>query len=97
MSSIGVFVDATLDQVLRIVGEVGLGGVQLQGAEPPEMIEALRRARPSLFISKVIRMLDARSLAATNPLLRVLGALGRFQIAEIHVSSPEKCNMLPTQ
>jgi phosphoribosylanthranilate isomerase len=65
VTSIGVFVDATLDQVLRIAGEVGLGGVQLQGAEPPEMIEALRRARPSLFISKVIRLLDPRSLAAT--------------------------------
>jgi phosphoribosylanthranilate isomerase len=65
VTSIGVFVDATVDQVLRIAGEVGLGGVQLQGAEPPEMIEALRRARPGLFISKVVRMLDARSLAAT--------------------------------
>ena len=65
VTSIGVFVDATVDQMLRIVGEVGLGGVQLQGAEPPEMIEALRRARPGLFISKVVRMLDARSLAAT--------------------------------
>jgi len=32
VTSIGVFVDATVDQVLRIAGEVGLGGVQLQGA-----------------------------------------------------------------
>lgn len=65
VTSIGVFVDATLDQMLRIAGEVGLGGVQLQGAEPPEMIEALRRASPGLFISKVVRVLDAGSLAAT--------------------------------
>jgi phosphoribosylanthranilate isomerase len=69
VTSIGVFVDATVEHVLRIAGEVGLGGVQLQGAEPPEMIEALRRARPRLFISKVVRMLDAASLAhtATSP------------------------------
>jgi phosphoribosylanthranilate isomerase len=65
VTSIGVFVDATVEHVLRIAGEVGLGGVQLQGAEPPEMIEALRRAHPSLFISKVVRMLDPRSLAAS--------------------------------
>jgi len=65
VTSIGVFVDAPVDQVLRIAGEVGLGGVQLQGAETPEMIEALRRASPGLFISKVVRMLDAGSLAAT--------------------------------
>jgi phosphoribosylanthranilate isomerase len=65
VTSIGVFVDATVEHVLRIAGEVGLGGVQLQGAEPPEMIEALRRAHPSLFISKVVRMLDPRSMAAT--------------------------------
>jgi phosphoribosylanthranilate isomerase len=65
VTSIGVFVDASAGHVLRIAGEVGLGGVQLQGAEPPEMIEALRRIRPGLFVSKVVRMLDAGSLAGT--------------------------------
>jgi phosphoribosylanthranilate isomerase len=65
VTSIGVFVDAAVEEVLRIAREVGLGGVQLQGAEPPETIEALRRAHPGLFISKVVRMLDAGSLAAT--------------------------------
>jgi len=51
--------------VVRIAAEVGLGGVQLHGVEPPEMIEALRRARPGLFIAKAVRMLEAADLAAT--------------------------------
>lgn len=65
MRSVGVFVDATTQHILDVVGSVGLGGVQLQGAEPPEVIEELRRARPGLFIAKVVRMTGPGSLAAT--------------------------------
>jgi phosphoribosylanthranilate isomerase len=65
ISSVGVFVDATVEHMLAVVEDVGLGGVQLQGAEPPETIEALRRARPGLFITRAVRLLDGGALAAT--------------------------------
>jgi phosphoribosylanthranilate isomerase len=53
----GVFVDAPMEKILALVDEVELDGVQLQGAEPPETLEALRRARPELFLAKVVRPL----------------------------------------
>jgi phosphoribosylanthranilate isomerase len=55
VASVGVFVDAPLERILAIVDEVGLSGVQLQGDEPPQLVEALRRMRPALFIIKAIR------------------------------------------
>jgi phosphoribosylanthranilate isomerase len=65
VTSFGVFVDATIEYVLHIVSEVGLGGVQLQGGEQDRMIEVLRQARPALFISKVVRMRGEEDLPAT--------------------------------
>jgi len=65
VASLGVFVDAAVDRILGIVQEVGLDGVQLQGEEGPEVVEALRRRRPGLFIAKAVRILDAGGLAAT--------------------------------
>jgi phosphoribosylanthranilate isomerase len=38
---VGVFVDATLGEIRRVVAEVGLDEVQLHGDEPPELVEAL--------------------------------------------------------
>ncbi|MGH2811382.1 MAG: phosphoribosylanthranilate isomerase, partial [Actinomycetota bacterium] len=34
---------------------VGLDGVQLQGSEPPQMLEEIRKARPNLFLARVVR------------------------------------------
>jgi phosphoribosylanthranilate isomerase len=53
---IGVFVDAEPDQVLRVVGDAGLDGVQLQGSEEPDHVREIRRRAPHLFILKAIRI-----------------------------------------
>lgn len=64
---IGVFVNAPQARVLEVVNVAALDGVQLQGSETPEFVEALRRAMPSLTIFKVVRprsAADLRSLSA---------------------------------
>jgi phosphoribosylanthranilate isomerase len=38
---VGVFVDAPLEEIRRVVAEVGLDEVQLHGDEPPELVAAL--------------------------------------------------------
>lgn len=60
---VGVFVDAGVDEMLDVVGRVGLDAVQLQGHEPAEVIDELRAGRPGLFITRVLRATDASSLA----------------------------------
>ena len=42
VSAVGVFVDASADEVLSLAHGVPLDAVQLHGEEPPEMIEVLR-------------------------------------------------------
>ncbi len=51
---IGVFVDVPPERILDIVEEVGLDGVQLQGAEPPEVLRVLREALPRLFLARAL-------------------------------------------
>ena len=46
---IGVFVNTPVDDLLRIVSEVKLDGVQLHGDEPIEFSEQLKLARPKLL------------------------------------------------
>lgn len=53
---IGVFADASVEEVLSVVHRSGLDGVQLQGGEPPEMIEELRGRDPSLLLAKALRV-----------------------------------------
>ncbi|MGH2811819.1 MAG: phosphoribosylanthranilate isomerase, partial [Actinomycetota bacterium] len=52
---VGVFVDSPAERILEIVDQVGLDGVQLQGSEPPQMLDEIRRARPNLFLARVVR------------------------------------------
>lgn len=63
---IGVFVDSPPDRILDIVDLVGLDGIQLHGDEPTDVVQALRRARPNLFIAKAIRAWNRNSLAAAG-------------------------------
>lgn len=60
----GVFVDMDLERVVQMVDIVGLDGVQLQGSESVEFVEALKRLRPSATVFKVIRAVSAKDLAA---------------------------------
>ena len=64
VTSIGVFVDAALESILGIVRQVGLGGVQLQGGEPPTMIRSLKQASPGLLVTRAFRVVHADGLAA---------------------------------
>jgi phosphoribosylanthranilate isomerase len=60
---IGVFVDETVDNLLRIVDAAGLDGVQLQGSESVRFVGDLRARRPSLTIFKVVRSAAVEELA----------------------------------
>lgn len=55
--AVGVFVDASYDQIEVVKARTGIGCVQLHGAEPPEL---LARLLPHAY--KAIRMRDASSL-----------------------------------
>lgn len=65
---IGVFVDETLANMLRIIGEAGLDGVQLQGSESAQFMIDLRAKRPSLTIFKVVRSAAVDELAKADGL-----------------------------
>jgi phosphoribosylanthranilate isomerase len=56
--AVGVFVDASFDQIEVVKARTGIGCVQLHGAEPPEL---LARLLPHAY--KAIRVRDASSLA----------------------------------
>ncbi len=58
---VGVFVDAPLERVRRIVDTAKLDGVQLHGDEPPEAVEQLVRA--GLFVIKAFRVAARNDLA----------------------------------
>jgi phosphoribosylanthranilate isomerase len=60
--TVGVFVNESLDNLLRTVDEVGLTAVQLHGHEAPSLISELRESRPKLVIIKAIG-LDAKGLS----------------------------------
>ena len=53
---IGVFVDEDPAQVVAMAADARLDGVQLHGAEPAEVVRAVRAAGPRLFLIEVIRM-----------------------------------------
>jgi phosphoribosylanthranilate isomerase len=57
---VGVFVDAKLEEVLRISREVGLDYAQLHGDESPEAVAAVRDG--GVRVIKALRVRDAASL-----------------------------------
>ncbi len=58
---VGVFVDAGLEEVLRISREVGLDYAQLHGDEGPETVAAVRDG--GVGVIKALRVRDAASLS----------------------------------
>ncbi|MDQ4149429.1 MAG: phosphoribosylanthranilate isomerase [Actinomycetota bacterium] len=51
---VGVFVDMPADRVLAVVDEACLDGVQLHGSEPVEVVQQVRRTKPSLLLFKAV-------------------------------------------
>lgn len=56
IAAVGVFVNATVADMLRTVDATGLAAVQLHGDEPPGMISELRSNRPELTILRAWRV-----------------------------------------
>ncbi|MDY6419858.1 MAG: bifunctional indole-3-glycerol phosphate synthase/phosphoribosylanthranilate isomerase, partial [Succinivibrio dextrinosolvens] len=52
----GVFVDETLENMVRTAKEVGLSYIQLHGSESTDLIEKLREALPQIRIIKAINV-----------------------------------------
>ncbi|HEY9668431.1 MAG TPA: phosphoribosylanthranilate isomerase [Coleofasciculaceae cyanobacterium] len=53
---VGVFANATVEEICGIVAEGGLNAVQLHGLESPEFCEKLRQALPKIEILKAWRV-----------------------------------------
>jgi phosphoribosylanthranilate isomerase len=53
---IGVFANASAEEICQIVTEAGLSAVQLHGSESPEFCEALRESLPGVEILKALRV-----------------------------------------
>ena len=63
---IGVFADASPEEIGEIVTETGLTGVQLHGEETPEYCQQLRQLLPDTELIKAIRVKSPQSLAQTG-------------------------------
>jgi phosphoribosylanthranilate isomerase len=59
---IGVFVDASVQEIYQTVEVAGFTGVQLHGGEAPAFCEQLRQALPTVEIIKALRMKTLESL-----------------------------------
>lgn len=72
VTPVGVFVDASRDEIRRIAGEAGIKTVQLHGQESPDLCASL-----SLQTVKAFRVKDEHSL----------GELPRYQVAAFLLDS----------
>jgi phosphoribosylanthranilate isomerase len=64
---IGVFVNASLDEIQRTVAIAQLSGIQLHGTESPEFCQQLRQHLPQISLIKALRIKDAEAIAAIPP------------------------------
>jgi phosphoribosylanthranilate isomerase len=66
LAKIGVFANASLEQIVSTVDRGNLTGVQLHGQESPEFCQALRAALPNTELIKAFRVRDADTLMETK-------------------------------
>ena len=64
---VGVFVDATLEDVRQHIQDYGLDIIQLHGHETPEFIANLSSLTPHLSLIKAFNIATAEDLAQTKP------------------------------
>jgi phosphoribosylanthranilate isomerase len=65
LTKIGVFANASLDEIVSTVEVAALTGVQLHGQESPEFCEMLRRMLPAAVLIKAFRVRSAETLLET--------------------------------
>lgn len=63
---IGVFADATVEEIGQIVAEARLSAVQLHGLESPEFCDRLRQCLPEIEIIKALRVKTPECLERTE-------------------------------
>jgi phosphoribosylanthranilate isomerase len=61
VDTIGVFADAPIAEIVRIVKITGLTGVQLHGAESPEFCQQLKNKLPKIELIKAFRLKNTES------------------------------------
>ena len=59
---IGVFANATVEEICQIVADTNLSAVQLHGNESPEFCEKLRQSLPEVEILKALRIKTTQCL-----------------------------------
>ena len=62
----GVFVNEETDNIVAMARECGLDGVQLQGDESPEQVAEVKKALPSQFVAKVVRVTGPDEVAKAS-------------------------------
>ncbi len=66
IQTIGVFANASLDQIYQTVVETGLTGVQLHGHESPDFCDRLRQMLPETELIKALRIQSQATLVQTQ-------------------------------
>lgn len=66
IQTIGVFVNATLEQIQHTVEKTQLTGVQLHGHESPEFCDRLRQLLPQIELIKAFRVNTPETLTETQ-------------------------------
>jgi len=59
---VGVFADADLEEICRVVAIANLNAVQLHGSESPEFCDRLRSEQPDIEIIKALRVRNINAL-----------------------------------
>ncbi|MEM9649308.1 MAG: phosphoribosylanthranilate isomerase [Bacteroidota bacterium] len=71
IKKVGVFVDATIEDIAQKVEQYGLRGVQLHGAESPELCQSLKNRFPELEVIKVFTIKDSFNFELLAPFEQV--------------------------
>jgi phosphoribosylanthranilate isomerase len=66
IDKIGVFANATLEEITSVVNIANFTGIQLHGEESPEFCLALARLFPNLELIKALRVKSPETLATTK-------------------------------
>lgn len=66
VDKIGVFANATIEEIVSVVDIGNLTGIQLHGDESPEFCDRLRQLSPDIELIKALRIKDLEAIAKTK-------------------------------